>query len=193
MAHVAEHHRVSLDHLIEKAQSSDLDDTGPMNEIIRRFEPLADRLARHATRSRYLHDDLRNAARVALVRAVRRHKPQQLGFPAFAEIYMRGAVRREYERWLPPEREDESATPAFVPGGHDVDEVVLDRLSPWGAGVVATVVGGLAPSQKWIAQLRYVEDAPLERIAAVTGTTSSAVSQRLATIHRAVAAALAAA
>jgi DNA-directed RNA polymerase specialized sigma24 family protein len=57
---------------------------------------------------------------------------------------------------------------------------------------VAATISELTPSQRQIASLRYVEDASLQDIAAVTSTTASAVSQRLATIHRKVAQAVAA-
>ena len=73
--------RPSLDYLIRAAQSSDLDDTAAMNEIIRRFEALARKLAWSTTGIQHLHDDLINAARSALVTAVgatiRRSRPSR--------------------------------------------------------------------------------------------------------------------
>lgn len=194
MRYAAAASRVSLDGLIEAAQFSDLDDTPAMNEIIRRFQPLARRLARQTTKSEHLHDDLMNAARIALVKAVRRHNPQQVGFPAFAETYMRGAARREYQRWLPPvtENDGNSGSP-FEPlmDEEDPADIVIYRFAPWGDAAVAAAMDKLSPAQQRITHLRYVEDASLERIAGESGTTSSAVSQRLSTIHRALAVAIA--
>jgi RNA polymerase sigma factor (sigma-70 family) len=185
-------HRSStgLDFLLRKAQASDLNDTVAMNEIVRRFEPLADRLAKRATKNKTLQEDLRNAARLALVRAVRRHDLDRAGFPAYAEFYMRGAVNRVHQRWLPPlpeEIEGLAPEPASGEEGPDVAEVVEGRLAPWGDGDVAAVLAGLSPTQHQIVVMRYVEDAPLERIAEVTGTSCSAVSQRIATVHRRIA------
>jgi RNA polymerase sigma factor (sigma-70 family) len=178
----------SLDFLLRKAQASDLDDTFAMNELIRRFEPLADRLSKEATTDGALREDLRNAARLALVRAVRRHDLNRVGFPAFAESYMRGAVNRERQCWLPAAVDDDRApNPVPATAGADVAEIVAERLAPWGSGDLAAAMATLSPPQRRIASMRYLEDASLERIAAATGTSCSAVSQRIATIHRGIA------
>jgi RNA polymerase sigma factor (sigma-70 family) len=179
-----------LDLLLRNAQASDLDDTFAMNEITRRFEPLADRLARRATKNPTLQEDLQNAARLALVRAVRRHDLDRAGFPAYAQFYMRGAVNREHQRWLPSlpqEVQGLAPDPLSVEEGADVAQIVEERLAPWGDGDVATAMAGLSPTQRRIVAMRYIEDAPLERIAEVTGTSCSAVSQRIATVHRSIA------
>lgn len=183
---------VSLTSLIKVAQASDADDSWAMNQIVRRFAPLARRLARSTDVSRSLRDDLENAAYVALVVAVRRHDGRS-GFPAFAEIYMRGAVWREYHRLLPPKvSADMPVADASAPTAGDFEKEALDRLAPWGGGELAKVISRLSLRQKGLVNRRYVEDAPLEQIASEDGTSKSAVSQRLATIHRSVATALAA-
>lgn len=177
----------SLDFLLRRAQASDLDDTFAMNEIVRRFDPLADRLARRATGGEAIRDDLRNSARLALVCAVRRHDLDCAGFPAYAEYYMRGAVTREHQRWLPPVAGEDREVPLDpTPAAESVDiaEIVVERLAPWGDGDVAEAMAELTPPQRRIASMRYAEDAPLGRIATATGTSRSAVSQRIATIHR---------
>jgi len=66
----------------------------------------------------------------------------------------------------------------------DVESEVLTKLEPWGGGVVADLMITLSPSQRRIAELRYSEDAELATIAAETGTSVPAVSQRLSTMHR---------
>jgi RNA polymerase sigma factor (sigma-70 family) len=182
---------IELSGLIADAQSHSSDDTPAMNEIIRRFERLAQRLARSLTSSLDLRDDLANAARVGLVRAVRRHDQHRPGFPAYAETYMRGAALREYHSWIMPEVPSGDDLPS-VEAPESVHDQVADRLAPWGAGEVATAIGTLKPAQRRIVEARYISDAPLSSIAQATGTTVSAVSQRLSTVHRAVETALAA-
>lgn len=183
-----------LSDLVANAQSESSDDSWAMNEIIQHFEGLTQRLSRSMTTSLYLRDDLANAARVGLVRAVRRHDQRRTGFPAYAEKYMRGAVLREYQRWILPEiphGEIVEGT-AHTHSADDPQERVLDHLAPWGTGSAATAMDELTQSQRQIAVLRYVEDASLESIATATRTTESAVSQRLSTIHRKVEQAVAA-
>jgi len=192
MGHI-ESSRISLDGLVRAAQAELTDDSPAMNAIVRRFRFLARRLAGAATEDRHLRDDLENAALTALTVAVRRHHPYRRGFPSFARAYMRGAVHREQQRWLPPEGVSE------VPVAHDLglqpessEEAVLDRLAPWGGGKLAVAVANLAPEQKRLLAHRYLADAPLSLVADETGTTTSAVSQRLKTIHGRLATALAA-
>lgn len=185
--------RADLDELIADAQSHSSDDTPSMNEIITRFEGLTMRLSRLMTRSLDLRDDLANAARIALVQAVRHHDRSRAGFPAYAEKYMRGAVLREHQKWMLPETPHaEMVEVAAQAPEVDPHEQILDQLALWGSGPAAAAIDQLDPSQQQIVTLRYAEDASIASIAKLVGTTSSAVSQRLATIHRAVAHALAA-
>ena len=165
-----------------------------MDQIIRRFEGLTQRLARSMTRSPDLRDDLANAARVRLVRAVRRHDPCRPGFPAYAEKYMRGAVLREYQRWVVPDLPAADLVEEIAPGAEapSIEDQIVNHLAPWGDGPVAGAIAALTQDQRVIAPSRYLDDAPLAHISAATGTTVSAVSQRLATIHRAVEIAIAA-
>ena len=72
------------------------------------------------------------------------------------------------------------------------ETVVLEQLAPWGDGALAAAIGRLTVSQQVIVECRYVNDEELSTIARATGTTVSAVSQRLATIHRQLELALAA-
>jgi RNA polymerase sigma factor (sigma-70 family) len=176
-----------LSRLIALAQADSADDSTAMNQILQRFEPLTRRLARGLTASRNdLYDDVANACRSGLVRAVRRHDPTRVGFPAYAERFMRGAGLRELKRWQRSDvellglahKEGESV------GNPDSANEVDDQLAPWGDGVVAEAISDLTPSQRRIAELRYVHDAPLDLIASEAGTSVSAVSQRLSTIHR---------
>ncbi len=185
--------QVDLDLLIHAAQTAEHDDSREMNEIIRRFAGLAHRVA-HALRAPdHLHDDLANAARIGLVKAVRHHDGRH-GFPAYAELYMRGAAMREYRCWILPETADTEAVERIQAPQRDSGGLALveDRLAPWGGGKMATVIDTLKPGQRKVVELRYEQDLPVKDIARSVGTSGPAVSQRLATVHRAVALALAA-
>jgi RNA polymerase sigma factor (sigma-70 family) len=186
------HGRDSLTALLTEAQGADSNDTPAMNEIVRCFDRLAKRLAAAMTTSSDLREDLANAARLGLVGAVRRHDLQSPGFPAYAEQYMRGAVLREYQKWAVPLNEDidELAHRPVTPKAMRAPSfahAAIERLSPWGDGAVATAVAALAPDQREILRLRYIDDLPLRDIAIATGTTMSAASRRLRTIHSKVA------
>lgn len=187
----------SLSTLIAVAQDAPVDDTPAMNAIIHRFEPLTRGLARGMTMSRNdLFDDVANASRIALVRAVRRHDPSRPGFAAYAEEFMRGAALRELKRWQRQDALDEIAVTAakedLAVDRGNVERDMLDRLAPWGDGNAAIAIGRLSASQQHLATRRYVDDASLETIASASGTSVSAVSQRLTTIHRRVETSLAA-
>jgi RNA polymerase sigma factor (sigma-70 family) len=186
--------RVDLNTLIGLAQDCKDDDSAAMNEIIRRFEPLTRRLVGAVQAAdHFLRDDLANAGRLGLVTAVRRHNGGH-GFGNFAKRYMRGAVLREYGRWICPETVDGDAVEreqAAVTCDGETD-AVLDTLAPWGAGAVAEAVDRLDPMERLLLELRYLDDAPVWAVAEVTGTTSQAVTQRINTIHRKIALAVAA-
>jgi RNA polymerase sigma factor (sigma-70 family) len=178
-----------IEELVAEAQASPKDDTLAMNEIIQRFEGLTIRLAGSIRGAENVRDDLANAARIGLVQAVRHHDPKRGSFPGLAKVYMRGAVLREHARWMVPETAvadiTESSTTRTL--GRDPANEVNDRLAPWGGSLVATAIAGLSADQRTIAELRYIEDAPIKDIAASVGTSGAAVSQRLGTIHRRVA------
>jgi RNA polymerase sigma factor (sigma-70 family) len=187
--------RADLDDLIADAQSHSHNDTAAMNEIVRRFEGLAQKLSRSISCPGYLLDDLANAARIALVSAVRHHDLRRQGFPGYAERYMRGAVLREIQKWTLPETVDSTMVEEIAAHASGTDrrcEEMFNRLAPWSTDRITDAISSLTPSQSDIAHMRYAEDQPLDTIATVTETTVSAVSQRLRTIHRRVELALAA-
>jgi RNA polymerase sigma factor (sigma-70 family) len=176
--------------LIALAQADEHDDTDAMNAILRRYEPMTKKIASVlTTTNRDCYDDVANACRIGLVRAVRRHDPSRAGFTAYAQRFMRGAALRELHYWSDtktlPTSDPNAADPA---GGAVADE----RLAPWGSGLIAELMANLSPEQQRIAALRYRLDASLAAIAGETGTSVPAVSQRLRTIHRKVELALAA-
>jgi|SRR5579884_2414807 len=177
--------------LVRNAQHNS--DDAEINEIVLRFEALARSLSRSLTNCPHLQQDLQNAARYALVQAVRAHDGREYGFSAYAARYMRGAVLRRYRALSPTEQP--APTDSIVYDklrSPDVADAVIETSSPWGDGVVAGVIADMKPDQLRIAILRYVEDASLAEIATETETSVPAVSQRLATIRRTVKRALAA-
>lgn len=180
-----ENEGVSLEGLIKVAQDDEEDDTPAMNEIVRRFRFLARKLARMTGAPAHMLGDLENAALAALAVAARKHDPRQRGFPAYARIYMRGAIQREYQRLLPPEGVTVAPTPLELVAERPrlEDEATLDRLEPWGGGRVAEVVAELPPRQRRLLDRRYVDDVPPAAIAAEDGISASAVRQRLGTAH----------
>jgi RNA polymerase sigma factor (sigma-70 family) len=191
-----------LQGLLENAQSEPEDDSPAMNEIVRRFEGLTQKIARSLTADAFLQDDLANEARIALVTAVRRHDSSRPTFPAFAQIYMRGAAIRELGLWSRTSGKTDEAPPQVpleandltehLPVADQPEEEVLAQLAPWGDGQAAEVIESLDEPRLHILRLRYVEDAPLAVIADDSEASVSAISQRLDTNHRRIETALAA-
>lgn len=195
--------RADLHALLVDAQGDDEDDTPAMNEIVRRFERLTQRISRSLTRDEFLRDDLANEARIALVKAVRRHDLSEPRFAGLAETYMLGAALRERKKWMlgsvptatqpatvsiqAAALEEEIPTEALGVAGE-----VEGQLAPWGDGAVAGAISRLDARQQDLVHRRYVDDAAMATLAAEAGTSVSAVSQRLATIHRRVELAVAA-
>lgn len=178
-----------LGELIRAAQHSDADDSPTMNEIVRRFESLAAKVARAVTGDSHLRDELTNAGRLAVVQAVRAHDAARAGFPNYVRAYIRGAVYRAALRshgtdYAEVAREEttELEAPSTPVAGHN----------PWDTLRMATAVRALDESQQRLVLKRYVDDLSMLEIAADVDTSVSAVSQRFATIHRTLAESLAA-
>lgn len=182
-----------LDHLLVAAREGDSTDTPAMSEIIQRFEPLARKIAASFDAPHHLRDDLEDAARIGLVNAVRHHDGRD-GFPAFAKVYMHGSALRELRRWTKPEDAHGDDLEEMFIAEIECSEIaaVDDRLAPWGGGHLAEVLGDLTYDQQVIIEMRYCEDLAIKEIAEEVGTSAPAVSQRLSTIHRRVALAVAA-
>jgi DNA-directed RNA polymerase specialized sigma24 family protein len=179
---------LGLTDLIAAAQADDKDDSPAIDEIIRRFDDKSRRIAQAVCLRVADREDVANAARLALVRAVRRHRTDEVGFTAYAVTFMTGAARRESERLALPRE-------TFVPGPDLV--LLADHLPPalhlanngpdyegWGTGLIAKIIASLPPRQRTLLTERYIQDLDLARIAYEHGCSVSAVSQRLGTVHR---------
>jgi RNA polymerase sigma factor (sigma-70 family) len=175
---------VPLEDLVGTAQADPSDANAAMNEIVRRFQGRAVYLATTLTPRTSVHDDLVQVALIALIKAVRRHDPNRAGFTTYARRYMLGAAKRllKIETEVECESTSEPTTMAAV------EALAAPRPEPgtytWGFGPAGRILRGLPMAQRDLLTHRYIEDASLAKIAAITGTSIPAVSQRLATAHR---------
>jgi RNA polymerase sigma factor (sigma-70 family) len=175
--------------LIAAAQADAHDDSPVMNEIIRRFDIKAQRIAAAVCACPADRDDAANAARLALVRAVRRHEVNRPGFAAYAVTFMTGAARRESMRLArPPETcLDGTDLTAVIERTPALLRLVADNFpgeQGWSAGPIAKIVTGLPQQQQVLVAERYIQDMDIRSIAQMHGTSESAVSQRLKTVHK---------
>jgi RNA polymerase sigma factor (sigma-70 family) len=184
--------RADLEDLVSAAKSKTGNDSPEMNEIIRRFDGLAGAVAKGITPDRHLRDDLANAARMAVVSAVRKHTAGQSGFPSYVKAYMIGAAKRELGHWVKGELhedqrqvglDDEIDADALLKV-HEDQPPAADRT--WGSVQMTSAVGRVTPEQQNMLHMRFIDDMLLGAIADATGTTESAVSQRLGTALRTV-------
>lgn len=175
-----------LDDIIAAAQDDPGDDGPAMNEIVRRFRRRAMVLATSLTETSWLHEDLAQAALLGLVRAVRRHQAGRPGFGNYARLFMLGAAKRELKRWIGPPTDSLSDPAVCAAVGALAAPTPEPGIRCWGYGRAARAVLALPERQQDLLTSRYVDDAALATIATSSGTSIPAVSQRLATAHRAV-------
>lgn len=178
-----------LEDLVASAQDAATDDSPEMNEIVGRFDRLAMKIARSLSSCPYLQADLANEARVALVRAVRRHELGRPGFPNYARTFMRGAASRARERLVARPSVETATDPLEMPEPMPVMEESMRSATrlPWESESMASAMEAIAPEHRNLLVLRHVDDVPMKELAGASGTTVSAVSQRLATARRSLA------
>jgi RNA polymerase sigma factor (sigma-70 family) len=178
---------IDLAELVRRAQNNPSDDTAEMNEIIRRFDRLALKIAKRLTPDWMLQDDLANASRYSLVKAVRKFNGKA-AFPGYARAYMIGAAKRELTQWK------RSAAPEGSVPLHEVEdgeEAVMDKAMfkvatdapepldrTWGSARLTELVTSLSKPQRVVMDLAYMEDMSLSQIAAQENVTVAAISQR---------------
>jgi RNA polymerase sigma factor (sigma-70 family) len=168
----------SLDNLVAAAKAAATDDTAAMAAILIRFDNAVWATARSLTSNWCLQQDAVQGARLGLIKAVRSHNIGTPGFPAYAKRYMRGAALRTV---LAMQGKEHSVDP---------QEYAWPDATSWDAAPDTTfevidLVAALNPEQQAITKAHYIDDARLSDIARDMGITVPAVSQRLATIHRA--------
>lgn len=173
----------SLDDLVAAAQKDPSNDSPAMDTILRRFENLAQKIGRNVARAEHTLYDATNGARWGLVQAVRAHKQGTNGFVSFVKIYMRG----EAVRCAQAASVSQSATSFDLLSDREMENlaasVTHDSVMDLDAALSVLHV-----NQRELVLRRYVDDQSLGQIAADLGVTVSAVSQRLSTIHKKLAA-----
>ena len=168
----------STEELVAAAQADTSNNSVAMNEIVRRFDGRAVGLAAFVASDYHLRQDIANAARWGVVMAVRAHTPGTPGFASYVVRTMRGEAYRAVARNT-AENEKAYADDAAVwqrqeaPEALSVVDTDLDLLTV-----------DLSIEQRELVRERYIEQAGVGEIAAVRGTSVSAVSQRFKTIHK---------
>jgi len=169
----------ALEALVEAAKAQDSNDSIAMNEIVRRFEPKALKLASLLSMDYHLQQDIANAARYAVVMAVRAHKSGTPGVAAYIATTMRGAAYRAIDRNT---AERETVKPTDSPVWTSTRNLVEDTT------VVDTdlrlITQDLSVEQRGLVLKRYIIGASASDIAKDAGTSVSAISQRFKTLHK---------
>lgn len=168
----------SLDDLIVTAQADPADDSVAMNEILRRFERLVQKICRSISADPHVLQDVAQEARLGLVKAVRAHRVGTFGFPSYARRYMRGAALRFVASLAKPEI-------AIDPQDEFWSGLDVQATQAPTAIEIIDLFGVLTLEQRHVALARYVANDLVSEIASGLGISVPAVSQRLGTIHRA--------
>ena len=172
---------LGLDELVREARLGESNDTPAMNEIVRRFEKTAKGIARRTCSNLNHRDDVTNAARMAVISAVRAHDLTRPGFARYTVLYMVNAARRTSIKLNVQEIAVDTADLS------DLMEAACDLSArtddAWGDGEISSVVRHLPMAQQTLLWKRYVLDQSLAEIAQDNGTSVSAASQRLRTAH----------
>jgi RNA polymerase sigma factor (sigma-70 family) len=170
---------LDIDALVASAQAEPLDDSSAMEEVVRRFEPLARKIASGMTRSVRDQEDAANAARWGVVLAVRAHTPGRRGFPSYARRYMHGEASRRLAQVVCQDLPSTNSLEMDLAHRNGV-AVEIDYVG-WGHGQVADVVACLTPRRQNLLVERFVLDRSQAEIAAARGVSVSAVNQQLKT------------
>ncbi|MCW2670305.1 MAG: polymerase sigma factor, sigma-70 family [Frankiales bacterium] len=168
----------SLEDLVAAAQADPNNDSIAMNEIVRRFEPKALSLASFITSDRHLQQDVANASRWGVVLAVRAHKSGTAGIAAYIATTMRGEAYRSIGRNV-----DERVTTVSSDAPVWADDDMAVEVTSVVESDLALLTAGLDDAQRALVFDRYVACDSVTEIATAHGTSVSAVSQRLKTIH----------
>jgi DNA-directed RNA polymerase specialized sigma24 family protein len=167
---MSEAQHAPLADLILEAQADSSNDSIAMTEMIKRYEPLARSVVAAIKPNENDREDLLNAARLGVVRAVRKHDGRTTGFASYLRRYMRGEALRAVERVK------------------RVDVLFGEDLMPE-PGTAEVVVPNiplhvLNHKQLETVRLYYWEDQTYATIARAEKVSLSAVRQRMLTIHK---------
>lgn len=176
-----------LDLLLERVQHDDPQERA-MNEIVHRFHKKAAAIARRLTADFHLREDLMNESLAALAHAARSHKLGQPGFPAYAEICMKGAAYRAWSK----QHESRLLLVDDLAKEFDRSSTEAIHADTWGGGSTWEAINSLPSDKQRLLHERYVDDRSQAEMAAAEGVSVSAISQRLSTAHKLMRRALAA-
>ncbi|GGU13187.1 sigma-70 family RNA polymerase sigma factor [Nocardioides albus] len=154
------------------------DSVQPEDLVVRHLPVARSLAARYAGRGVEV-DDLRQAARVGLVKAARRYDPSQGAFLSYAVPMATGEIRhcfRDLARCVRPEGEDELFDQMGEPDpGFERAEARV---------IVEQAMEGLDETDRTIVQLRYVAGLSQAEIGERIGATQAQISRALARIVR---------
>ena len=173
----------SNDELIAAAQADPSNDSVAMNEMVRRFEGKAVKIASGLTGDVHARQDAANAARLGVMMAVRAHKQGTHGFPSYADLTMRGEAGRALGR--ASFGRNEIVVECEAPVWHKVPAATSQSVSLLESDL-GLLLKDLTRDQRHLVLARYAEGYGVSEIASGLGTSVSAVSQRFNTIHKAV-------
>lgn len=156
------------------------DSSLPQEDLVVRHLPVARSLAARYTGRGVEVDDLRQAARVGLVKAARRYDPEQGAFLSYAVPMATGEIRHCFR---------DLARSARSQGA---DDELLEQMGESDPGferaearvIVEQAIGDLDETDRMILQLRFVDGLSQAEIGERIGATQAQISRTLARIIR---------
>lgn len=152
-------------------------------DLVVRHLPVARSLAARYAGRGIEAEDLRQAARMGLVKAASRYEPSQGEFLSYAVPVARGEIRhcfRDLARSVRSQRLEDGEDPFAEQLGEP--DPGFDRVEA--RVVVGEAIGSLGRTDRMILQLRFVDDLTQAEIGERIGATQAQVSRSLARIIR---------
>lgn len=174
---------MELEAVVAIAKSDAAGSSRAMNEVVRRFEKRADYFANTLCFVNDDRADVKNAALMAVVAAVRAHDPARGGLKTYIGMTMEGAARRVSKR-LGDEWGSAPAKPfdAAVDRDSIREPRPIDNIDIVVYGDLTPAVEALQPRQLRLVERHFIDGLGPKEIADEEGTTTSAVTQRIHTV-----------
>ncbi|MFJ9387843.1 sigma-70 family RNA polymerase sigma factor [Nocardioides sp. NPDC101246] len=160
-------------------------------DLVVRHLPVARSLAARYSGRGVEADDLRQAARMGMVKAARRYDPAQGAFLSYAVPMAKGEMRRcfrDLARCAPPQRVDDGWESLVEQSG----EADPGFARAEARVLVGEAIGDLCERDLTILQLRFVDGLTQAEVGEKIGATQAQVSRALARIIRSMRVAVAA-
>ncbi|MFE6649933.1 sigma-70 family RNA polymerase sigma factor [Nocardioides sp. NPDC057772] len=169
---------------MDSSQDSSLLAPRQQEDLVVRHLPVARSLAARYSGRGVEVDDLRQAARMGLVKAARRYEPSQGEFLSYAVPMAKGEMRRCFR--------DLSRSVRPVPGQNDEDGSLVEQVGEIDPGfdhaearvMVDAALRGLDETELLVLRLRYADGLTQAEIGEKIGATQAQVSRTLARILR---------